>query len=101
MSPNRTQGASAPKRVIQPHKKALLARMKRIEGQARGVTKMLEEDRYCVEILNQIAALRSALDGVALRLFEDHTKGCLTHAICHGDTAAVDELVAVVRQFRR
>lgn len=86
---------------MQPHKKALVSRIKRIEGQVRGVAKMIEDDRYCVDILTQIAATRSALDAVALRLLEDHTKGCVSNAIRDGDQSAIDELLAVVKQFTR
>lgn len=101
MSSAKALRAHPEKHVAQPHKKALLGRIKRIEGQVRGVAKMVEDDRYCVDILNQIAALRSALDAVALRLLEDHTKGCVSNAICHGDESAIDELLAVVKQFAR
>ncbi len=101
MSSAKTKEDPAHKHVTQPQKKALLTRISRIEGQVRGVAKMVEEDRYCIEILNQIAALRSALDAVAFRLLEDHTKGCVSNAIRHGDQAAVDELLAVVKHFTK
>lgn len=94
------QGVST-KTVVQPRKHALVARLHRIEGQVRGVARMVEEDRYCVDILTQIAALRSALHAVALRLLEDHTKGCVSQAMCHGDEALIDELLTVIKQFAR
>lgn len=93
--------ANASKRVVQPHKKALLSRLKRIEGQVRGVSAMIESDRYCIDVVTQLAALRSAVDGVALRLLEDHAHGCVSKAVCNGDKTAVEELMKVVKRFAR
>ncbi|MHB9118029.1 MAG: metal-sensitive transcriptional regulator [Burkholderiales bacterium] len=91
-----------PKRVEQPHKKALLARLKRIEGQVRGVAKMVEDDRYCIDILTQVSAAKSALDALALKLLEDHTSGCVQNAIRAGEgTAAIGELMGIVRKLAR
>jgi len=88
--------------VVQPDKEALIKRLNRIEGQVRGVNKMVSEDRYCVDILNQISALKSALDAVAMLLLENHTHGCLKGAIKSGKgDEAIDELMAVVRKFAR
>ena len=61
-------------RVVQPRKEKLLARTRRIAGQISGVARMIEEDRYCIDILNQISAVRAALDGVGQALLEDHVK---------------------------
>ncbi|RXZ43389.1 metal-sensitive transcriptional regulator [Crenobacter cavernae] len=89
------------KSVVQPNKDALLKRLSRIEGQVRGIGGMIESDRYCVDVLTQIAAAKSALDAVALQLLENHVKGCVTQAIVDGDAAArIDELIAVVRKIR-
>ena len=86
--------------VVQPNKSALLKRLHRIEGQARGVAKMVEEDRYCVDILTQIAAIQSALDALALQLLASHTNGCVRTAIQSGDgDAAVDELMKLLKRF--
>ena len=88
--------------VVQPNKPALLKRLNRIEGQARGIAKMVEEDRYCVDVLTQIAAIQSALDALAMQLLESHTKGCVRSAIQSGDgEAAVDELMNLVKRFAR
>jgi DNA-binding FrmR family transcriptional regulator len=79
-----------------------MKRLNRIEGQVRGVARMIEEDRYCVDILTQISALRSALDAVAMELLENHTQGCVKTAIRSGDgEAAIAELMKVVRKFAR
>ena len=88
--------------VVQPNKPALLKRMNRIEGQVRGVAKMVEEDRYCVDVLTQISAIQSALDALAMQLLENHTNGCVRAAIKSGNgVAAVDELMTVVKSFGR
>lgn len=88
--------------VVQPHKPALLKRLNRIEGQTRGVAKMVEEDRYCVDVLTQIAAIQSALDALAMQLLASHTNGCVRSAIRSGDgDAAVDELMNLVKRFAR
>jgi len=81
-------------------KQSLLRRLKRVEGQIRGIQRMLEEDRYCVDILIQIAAVRAALDKVGLALIEDHTRGCVRNALAsnQGDEA-IDELLDVIAQF--
>ena len=58
-------------------KPQLLARLKRIEGQTRGVQKMVDEDRYCIDVLTQISAIQAALDKVALGLLDEHVKHCV------------------------
>lgn len=86
--------------VPRPDDGQLLLRLRRIEGQVRGVQRMIEEDRYCVDILHQISAIQAALGRVGLALLEQHARGCVAHAIEEGDgQAAVDELVSVVKEF--
>ena len=88
------------KRVVQPDKSALLARLARIEGQVRGVARMVEEDRYCVDILTQLAAARAALNGVAMQLLTHHAHGCVQQAIQSGEGEAVlDELMSTVKKL--
>ncbi|KAF0812935.1 Copper-sensing transcriptional repressor CsoR [Andreprevotia sp. IGB-42] len=87
--------------VVRPDKKALVSRLNRIAGQIRGITQMVEEDRYCVDVLTQIAATRAALDGLAMRLLESHAQGCVSRAIQDGDgVAAIGELMNVVAKLR-
>ncbi len=69
-----------------------LARMKRIEGQARGVHRMIEEDKYCIDILTQISALTSALEGVAIGLLDEHLKHCVVDAAKEGGPEAETKL---------
>ncbi|MCF8566597.1 metal-sensitive transcriptional regulator [Alicyclobacillus tolerans] len=83
-------------------KEALQSRLKRIEGQVRGIQKMIEDDRYCVDILVQIAAIKSAINQVGLVLLESHTKGCVAEAVTHNNgEAKIDELMDVIRQFTK
>lgn len=80
----------------------LLARLRRIEGQVRGIHRMVEEDRYCVDILMQLAAVRAAVNQVGRSLLETHTRGCVANALRSGDgEQAVAELVEVVDKFVR
>lgn len=65
-------------------KQKILTRLRRIEGQVRGVQKMVEEDRYCIDVLTQVNATRAALESVALHLLADHTEHCVTEAIRSG-----------------
>lgn len=60
-------------------KQALLSRLRRIEGQARGLQRLVEDDTYCIEILTQVAAATRALESVALMLLDQHLRHCLTH----------------------
>ncbi|MFV9511126.1 metal-sensitive transcriptional regulator [Tepidibacillus sp. LV47] len=78
----------------------ILRRLKRIEGQVRGIQKMVEDKRYCVDILTQIAAVRAALDKVGLAVLEKHTHGCVQKAIKSGEgDAIIDELMDVINLF--
>jgi CsoR family transcriptional regulator, copper-sensing transcriptional repressor len=70
------------------HKEQVQARLRRIEGQIRGVQKMVDEDRYCIDVLTQVSAAKAALDAVALALLQDHTEHCVAEAIRSGDGAA-------------
>ncbi|MCL6445366.1 MAG: metal-sensitive transcriptional regulator [Alicyclobacillus sp.] len=81
----------------------LLRRLKRVEGQVRGIQKMIEEDRYCVDILVQIAAIRSAMNKVGLSILESHTRGCVAEALTNQASGheKVDELMEVIRQFTK
>ncbi|KRT64592.1 MAG: hypothetical protein XU10_C0001G0041 [Chloroflexi bacterium CSP1-4] len=77
----------------------LLRRLSRMEGQVRGIGRMIERDEYCIDILQQTAALRAAVDAISLLLMEDHVAGCLRHAVESGDAAAyTEEVMEVVRR---
>ena len=84
------------------HKAQVQARLKRIEGQVRGVQKMVEDDRYCIDVLTQVGAVKAALDAVALLLLQDHTEHCVVEAIQAGDGAAkVRELNEAVERLMK
>ncbi|GAY10971.1 metal-sensitive transcriptional regulator [Pseudonocardia sp. N23] len=65
-----------------------LTRMRRIEGQVRGITKMIESDKYCIDVLTQVAAVNKALEAVALGLLDDHLKHCVSDAVAEGGSVA-------------
>jgi DNA-binding FrmR family transcriptional regulator len=85
-----------------PTKDQLLKRLRRLEGQVRGVERMVEEDRYCIDVITQISAIQAALDKVALGLLNDHAE----HCVVHGTAAAtpeenVEEMMAAVARLMR
>jgi DNA-binding FrmR family transcriptional regulator len=80
-------------------KAALLKRLARIEGQVRGVSRMVEEERYCIDVLTQITAIEAALDKVALGLIDEHTRHCVIQAEGEERIEKVDELVAALGRF--
>ena len=82
-------------------KEAVLARLSRIEGQVRGVSRMVKDDTYCIDVLTQINAVKAAIDPVGFLLLEDHIKGCVTSAVREGDKSKVDELVNAVQRFAK
>lgn len=83
-------------------KRTLLVRLRRMEGQVRGIARMVDEERYCVELLQQIASLRAAADGVALSLLRSHLDGCVRDAVASGDGShQIDEVMDVVRRYAR
>ena len=85
-------------------KDALAKRLARIEGQVRGLRRMVDEEAYCTDVLTQISAVERALDGVALKLLADHTDHCVREAVAEGGARAdqkVDELKAAVERFAR
>ena len=76
---------------------ALLKRLKRIEGQVRGLQRMIEEERYCIDVLTQVSAVNAALDGVALKVMEDHVR----HCVRAGGDEKIDELMGAVERLVR
>ncbi len=83
-------------------KQAVINRLKRIEGQVRGIQRMVEEDRYCVDILVQISAINAALKKVGYTVTERHMKHCISHAIENdGGEQAIEELIEVMKQISK
>jgi len=88
--------------VARANKGALGKRINRIEGQVRGIARMIEDDRYCIDVLTQVSAVQSALDALALQLLEHHLHGCVQHAVKSGKgDHAIDEALTVIRKFAR
>jgi DNA-binding FrmR family transcriptional regulator len=86
-------------------KDALVKRLHRIEGQVRGIEKMVEDDRYCIDILTQISAVNTALESLAYKILEDHVRHCVSGALTSGDAKdaleKTEELLAAVQRFAR
>jgi DNA-binding FrmR family transcriptional regulator len=83
------------------NKDAVLKRVRRIEGQVRGIEKMVEADRYCIEVVTQITAVQAALDKVALELLEDHAQHCVIGAEADEQGERTEELMGAVKRLLR
>ena len=94
--------ATATPRGYTATKDQLLTRLRRIEGQVRGVERMVEDDRYCIDVLTQISAVQAALDKVALGLLDGHARHCLVEGHADGSPQELsDELMAAVGRLMR
>jgi DNA-binding FrmR family transcriptional regulator len=86
-------------------KAALTKRLHRIEGQVRGIERMVEDDRYCIDVLTQVGAVKTALESLAFELLTDHVNHCVAGALESGDPAAASdksrELLAAVQRFAK
>ena len=89
------------KERTEDERQALLNRLRRIEGQVRGVEGMLERDAYCVDILTQVQAISSALTSFSTALLESHLKTCVKDDILSGRDEVLDELVGVISRFMK
>lgn len=83
------------------NKEQVLKRLKRAEGQVRGVARMVEEDKYCIDVLTQISAAQAAIDKVALELLRDHARHCLSNdsVMAHGSGDKAEELVGAISRM--
>jgi DNA-binding FrmR family transcriptional regulator len=88
---------------MQADSRALHNRLRRIEGQVRGLQRMVDEDAYCVDILTQVAAVQTALEQVAVNVLDGHVRHCVADAVADGTEAdaKLDELMAAVRRFAK
>jgi CsoR family transcriptional regulator, copper-sensing transcriptional repressor len=86
-------------------KDRLAKRLHRIEGQVRGIERMVDEDRYCIDVLTQIAAVSTALEALAVTILDDHVRHCVAGALRSGDeaeaAAKTEELLQAVQRFAR
>jgi DNA-binding FrmR family transcriptional regulator len=97
-TPRRRRAPSQP-RPYARDRAQILRRLARLEGQVRGVARMIERDEACVDVMQQTAALRAAVDSVTMLLMEEHVQGCLDRAVASGDSEVVaDEVMEVLRR---
>lgn len=82
-------------------KAGLIRRLRRIEGQIRGIARLVEEDTYCDDVLNQIMSVESALNGVRRQLLEAHLRGCVVEQITSGRHSVIDELMITIGRMTR
>ena len=86
-------------------KDQLLKRLRRIEGQVGGIERMVEDDRYCIDVLTQIAAVNTALESLAFKILDDHVNHCVAGALASGDPVEAEtkskELLEAVHRFAR
>ena len=100
MAPTETQDTT-PVRGYSTTKDQLLKRLRRVEGQVRGLQGMVEDERYCIDVLTQISAVQAALDKVALGLIDDHARHCVMGADGDQQAGKTDELMAAVGRLMR
>jgi CsoR family transcriptional regulator, copper-sensing transcriptional repressor len=98
---NATTASTTPPRGYTASKDQLQTRLRRIEGQVRGVQKMVDEDRYCIDVLTQISAIQAALDKVALGLLDGHAHTCVIGAAPDEQDARTDEMMTAVGRLLR
>jgi DNA-binding FrmR family transcriptional regulator len=99
--PASEKNESAPTRGYTASKEQLLKRLRRVEGQVRGIEGMVEEDRYCIDVLTQISAVQAALDKVALGLLDEHARHCVMGAEGQLQADRTDELMGAVGRLMR
>jgi DNA-binding FrmR family transcriptional regulator len=100
-----TQAAAPHAHGYTKDKNALVKRLHRIEGQVRGIERMVEDDRYCIDVLTQIAAVNTALESLAFKILDEHVRHCVAGALTSGDeedaAAKTEELLGAVHRFAR
>ena len=86
-------------------KDALMKRLHKIEGQVRGIERMIASDRYCIDVITQISAVSTALDSLSFQILDEHVKHCVAGALASGDEAdaqaKAEELLAAVHRFSK
>jgi DNA-binding FrmR family transcriptional regulator len=99
--PTSTPALTTPTRGYSATKDQLQKRLKRLEGQVRGVQRMVDDDRYCIDVITQISAIQAALDKVALGLLDDHARHCVMGADEAEQADKTDELMAAMARLMR
>lgn len=80
-------------------KDAILKRLKRVEGQVRGLQRMVEQDTYCIDVLTQVSAATKALQGVAMALLDEHVRHCVAHDVRQGSQEKIDEALDAIARL--
>src|ERR1035437_2894855 len=85
----------------QKDKKEILVRLRRLEGQVKGIQKMVEEEKYCVDVLNQLSSVIAATQNLASIILSDHIKGCVRESLAHNESGDehVNEFIATIERF--
>ena len=100
----KTQSSAATHGYL-PQKAELLKRLARIEGQVRGVARMVDDERYCIDILTQLSAVGTALEAVGLKVLDEHVRHCVTRALASGDAQEAEtkanEMLEAVQRFAK
>lgn len=95
-------GATGKKRMrSDEEKKALITRLNRIEGQIRGISKMIENDSYCIDVLTQVSAAQAALTALARVMLDSHIHHCVVNGVREGDEEVIDELMTTLQKFMK
>ncbi len=100
-SPYPTPPMLYPMHGYSPTKDDVLVRLRRIEGQVRGLQRLVDEDTYCIDVLTQISSVTKALQGVGVGLLDDHIRHCVREAVREGDAAGDEKIEEVVTAIRR
>lgn len=88
--------------MVECNKEDVIQRLKKIEGQVKGIQRMIEENKYCVDVLIQIAAVRAAINKVGIKVFENHTRECLKTALeTKQEEEMIEELIDVMVKFTK
>ena len=97
-----TDSTTGKKRMrSEEEKKALITRLNRIEGQVRGISKMIENDEYCIDVLTQVSAAQAALTALARVMLDSHIHHCVVKGVKEGDEAILDELMTTMQKFMK
>lgn len=101
--PKKCHPSTEPRKSHHPEKlkSGLISRINRIEGQIRGMKRMIGEDTYCDDVLNLVSSVQSALNGVGSLLLEHHMKSCVVEQIQEGDTEVIDELMLTIKKLAK
>jgi len=97
----KTDGSGKKRMRTDEEKKALITRLNRIDGQIRGISRMIEDDEYCIDVLTQVSAAQAALTALARVMLDSHIHHCVVKGVKDGDEAVLDELISTMQKFMK